>query len=333
MKHLIPSLLAVLLVGCAQSVDRVSHGTVRLLEQHSVAADPADFDKGQVRPRFRWQIRPGTVVRASMSTELGIPCLEGKINGEETPLILDTGNAFPVLLDAGSAMDVGLHTLRGMSAKGTGIGGNVDVMLGQFESLEMGGHRLLGRGVAGIFLHSYSTTFAGMRVKDMKLNLLGLPLLEQFSSVTVDAPRNQILFAYKRPFVPPANAASFPFTIEDGRMWITLSIGNQSVRAFFDTGCGSGLRLTSEILASLPKSVFASTYLKKRRAMGVGGVEMERVGVFKEATLDTLRMRPLEFDTSPGSRDVLLGWLPFSQNRMTIDFEKKRIWVEAPPKD
>jgi hypothetical protein len=57
------------------------------------------------------------------------------------------------------------------------------------------------------------------------------------------------------------------------------------------------------------------------------------VGVFKEATLDTLHVRPLEFDISPGSRDVLLGWLPFSQNRMTIDFEKKRIWVEAHPKD
>ncbi len=324
------SLILVLSAGCSQNVKRVSQGTVRLLQGHSVAADPADFDKGEVRPLCRWRIPPGTLLQASLSAELGIPSMAGKINGQETPLILDTGNAFPVLLDANSAASIGLPTIRGGAVKGTGIGGNVDVLLAQYDSLAMGDREVLARGVAGIFLHSYRTTFAGMRVKEMQLNLLGLPLMEQFSSVTIDVPQKQVLLAYKRSFRPPPGAASFPFTIEDGRMWIMVRIGAQNVRAFFDTGCGSGLRLTSKALEALPKGAIASPRLRSRRAMGVGGVETERVGVLKEGILGSLRMAPLEFDTSPGSNDVLLGWLPFKESRMTIDFEKRKVWVEPP---
>ncbi|RFC45295.1 MAG: Aspartyl protease [Verrucomicrobia bacterium] len=317
-----------LLSGCVQSVDRAPHSTVKLLRNNTVAADPLDFDKGQVRPRYQWQLKPGSLIRATLDTTLGIPSIQGQIDGQETRLILDTGNAFPVLLDASSATDIGLPTIRGAALRGTGIGGNVDVLLAQYRSLKILNQNVLGRGVAGVFLHSYRTKFAGMTVNEMQLNLLGLPLLEQFSSLTVDGPRNEVLLAYKRSFQPPSGAASFPFTIQEGRMWIKIKIGSQTVRAFFDTGCGSGLRLSTAALDAIPKSAFSSPHLRKRRAMGVGGIEHEKVGVLREAELGTLRMVPLEFDTSPSSNDILLGWLPFKQTRMTIDFEKKKVWVE-----
>jgi len=62
--------------------------------------------------------------------------------------------------------------------------------------------------------------------------------------------------------------------------------------------------------------------------MGVGGVEQEYVGVLREASLGSVRITPLEFDISAGSAEMLLGWLPFKQSRMTIDFERKKVWVE-----
>lgn len=329
---MIPRLLCVfllaLLPGCVQSVDRAPRSTVTLLRNNTVAADPLDFDKGQVRPRYQWQLKPGTIIRAPLDTSLGIPSIQGQIDGQETRLILDTGNAFPMLLDASSAADIGMPTIRGAALKGTGIGGNVDVLLAQYRSLKILNQNVLGRGVAGVFLHSYRTTFAGMTINEMQLNLLGLPLLEQFSSLTVDGPRNEVVLAYKRSFQSPTGAASFPFTIEEGRMWVKIKVGSQTVRAFFDTGCGSGLRLSAAALDAIPKTAFTSPRLRKRRAMGVGGIEHEQVGVLREAELGTLRMVPLEFDTSPGSSDMLLGWLPFKQTRMTIDFEKKKVWVE-----
>lgn len=324
-------LLLTLLTGCAQSVDRASNNTISRLQQAPVAADPADFVNGQIQLRYRWQITPGTVLRVPMTTSLGIPSVPARINDDEVSVILDTGNAFPILLDADSAADISLPTIQGAKAKGTGIGGHVDVLLARYNSIALDNRRVLGKGVAGIFLHSYKTTFAGITVKEIPLNLLGLPLLEQFSSVTIDAPGEEVIFSYKRPFPPPLGAASFPFTLEDGRMWVKLEIEGQFVRAFLDTGCGSGLRLPEKTLKQLPGSALKSPYLRKRKAMGVGGVEQERVGILREAILGNLRLTPLEFDTSTGGSDTLLGWLPFRKNRITLDFERRKVWVERSP--
>ena len=328
MRRKVLFLLLTLLTGCAQSVDRASRNTISRLQQSPVPADPADFANGQLQLRYRWQISPGAVFRVPMTTALGIPSIPAKINGAEVSVILDTGNAFPILLDAASAADLSLPTIQGAKAKGTGIGGNVDVLLARYDSIGLANQRILGKGVAGIFLHSYRTTFAGVTVKEIPLNLLGLPLLEQFSSVTIDAPREEVIFSYKRAYQPPTGASSFPFTIEEGRMWVSLQVGGQSVRAFLDTGCGSGLRLPEKTLKQLPEGALKSPFLRKRKAMGVGGVEQERVGILREAILGNLRLTPLEFDTSAGGSDTLLGWLPFRKNRITIDFDRRKVWVE-----
>lgn len=317
-----------LLSGCAQSVGKAPRGTIRLLQKNTIAANPLDFHRGQVRPRYLWKMAPGTIIRAPLDLSLGIPSIHGHINGQDTRLILDTGNAFPVLLDASSAAGIGMPTIRGGALKGTGIGGHVDVLLTQYESISIFNHPVLGRGIAGVFLHSYRKTFAGLTVNEMQLNLLGLPLLEQFSSVTIDGPRDEVILAYKHSFKPSNQAASFPFKIHDGRMWVDIKIGAQNLTAFFDTGCGSGLRLSKAVLDALPKSLLTSPHLRKRKAMGVGGVEQEHVGVLREATIGNVRMTPLEFDMSAGSTDILLGWLPFKQSRITLDFEKKKVWVE-----
>jgi hypothetical protein len=321
-------LSAVLLTSCAQDVGRASRATIAKLQRSAVAADPKEFPKGEIKLIYDWKLRPGSLVRVPLQTPLGIPSTNGYINGNALPLILDTGNAFPVLLDADSALDVELPSIRGASAKGTGIGGHVDVMLARYTSLHLEDRQILGRGLAGVFLHSYRKTFAGFTTESIPLNLLGLPLLQQFSSVTIDAPKEEILFAYHRPFQPPPRAASFPFTIAEGRMWVSLKIGAQTVRAFFDTGCGSGLRIPQLVLDTIPQTSVSTPRLIKRKAMGVGGIEVEHVGLLKEAYLGNVRLTPLEFDTSSGSREALLGWGPFRRHRITLDFEKSRVWVE-----
>jgi hypothetical protein len=268
------------------------------------------------------------MLRLPMTTELGIPSISGAVNGQSVPLILDTGNAFPLLLDASSAGELGIPTVKGARARGTGIGGNVDVLMARYASVELGGRAVLGDGVAGVFLHSYRKTFAGVTVSETPLNLLGLPLLEQFSFVTLDAPAEEVRLGFKRAYQPAASAVGIPFTISDGRMWLVLKIAATQVRAFFDSGCGSGLRLPEAVLKKLPKSALKSQLLSKRKAMGVGGVETEQVGQLLGASLGQVRIEPLEFDTSPGTTEALLGWAPFKKNRITIDFTRHKIWVE-----
>jgi hypothetical protein len=52
------------------------------------------------------------------------------------------------------------------------------------------------------------------------------------------------------------------------------------------------------------------------------------VGHLYGAYLGQVRIEPLEFDTSPGTTEALLGWAPFKRNRITIDFIRRKIWVE-----
>ncbi|NBV86737.1 MAG: hypothetical protein EBS01_10875, partial [Verrucomicrobia bacterium] len=194
---LLPTLL---LAACAQNVGKASRSTINKLQRDAVPPDPKEFLNGQIQLHYQWKLREGALVRVALRTPLGIPSIDGSLNGNALPLILDTGNAFPVLLDAGSALNVELPAIRGASAKGTGIGGHVDVILGRYTSLHFEDRPVLGRGLAGVFLHSYQKTFAGITTGAIPLNLLGLPLLEQFSSVTIDAPRQEVTFAYKHSF-------------------------------------------------------------------------------------------------------------------------------------
>jgi hypothetical protein len=271
---------------------------------------------------------PGSMLRLPMSTELGIPSISGAVNGQTIPLILDTGNAFPLLLDAATAGELDIPTVKDARARGTGIGGNVDVLMARYDSVALGGRPALGEGVAGVFLHSYRTTFAGVTVSETPLNLLGLPLLEQFSFVTVDAPAEEVRLGFKRAYQPAARAVGVPFTVSEGRMWLMLKIAGKEVRAFFDSGCGSSLRLPQSVVKTLPPAALKSQFLHKRKAMGVGGVEVEQVGHLYGAHLGQVRIEPLEFDTSPGTTEALLGWAPFKKNRITIDFTRHKIWVE-----
>ena len=320
--------LPLLWSACAQNVGRAPNATVARLQSHSVPADPENFPNGQLRLRYRWKLPPGTMLRLPMSTELGIPCVEGAVNGHAVPLILDTGNAFPLLLDASSAGELGIPTVKGARAQGTGIGGNVDVLMARYDSVDLGGKPVLAQGVTGVFLHSYRTTFAGVTVSETPLNLVGLPLLEQFSFVTIDGPAEEVRLGYKRPYQPAPRAVGVPFTISEGRMWLVLNISGKQVRAFFDSGCGSGLRLPAAVVKGLPAAALKSQQLRKRRAMGVGGVEIEQVGLLYGAQLGQVRIEPLEFDTSPGSTEALLGWAPFKKNRITLDFTRRTLWVE-----
>lgn len=321
-------LLPILLAACAQNVGRAPTATVARLQSHSVPADPENFPNGKLRLHYRWKLPPGCLLRLPMSTELGIPCVEGAVNGQAVPLILDTGNAFPLLLDAVSAGELDIPTVQGARASGTGIGGNVDVLMARYDSVNLGGKPVLAQGVAGVFLHSYRTTFAGMTVSETPLNLLGLPLLEQFSFVTIDGPAEAVSLGFKRAYQPAPRAVGVPFTISGGRMWLLLNIAGREVRAFFDSGCASGLRLPPAVVKGLPAAALKSQHLRKRRAMGVGGVEIEQVGLLYGAQLGQVRIEPLEFDTSPGSTEALLGWAPFKKNRITLDFTRRKLWIE-----
>ena len=321
--------IASLVCSCAKSVSPASPSSVRKLQQHtSVPTSREVSAAGKLILQYPWRLTPGTELSLPLKSPLGVPTVDAILNQEPIPLILDTGNTFPVLMDIRSATRAEVSTLKGTSAKGSGIGGNVNVALARFHSLKLKDRGVLGPGIAGVFLHSYRSTFAGVTVKEIPLNLLGLPILESFSYVSFDGFDETVRLAYKKDYVPKTSALCIPFTRKDGRIWVDLWIGSKKIPAFFDSGCGTSLRIPKAILDSIPKAQILTTSLKQRKAMGVGGVEIEDVGVLREARLGNLKISPLEYDTTLSTTETLIGWGPFKNHRFTIDFTRNKIWFE-----
>jgi hypothetical protein len=104
---------------------------------------------------------------------------------------------------------------------------------------------------------------------------------------------------------------------------VDLWIGSKKIPAFFDSGCGTSLRIPKAILDSIPKAQILTTSLKQRKAMGVGGVEIEDVGVLREARLGNLKISPLEYDTTLSTTETLIGWGPFITGSRLISPETK----------
>jgi hypothetical protein len=315
--------------GCAKSVSPASQKSIQHLQRNTTKASPREVSSnGQLVLQYPWALPNGTELILPLKSPLGVPTIDASLNDKPIPLIFDTGNTFPVLLDIQTAINTGVSTLKGSYAKGSGIGGNVNITIARFNSLHMRSTRVLGPGVAGVFLQSYQNTFAGIPVREIPLNLLGLPILERFSYVSFDGANETVRLGYKRAYTPKASALCIPFTRRDGRLWMDLWIGSMKIQAFFDSGCGTSLRIPKEILDSIPKNFVLSHGSKQRKAMGVGGVEVEDVGVLKEAKIGNLKISPLEFDTTSSTTETLLGWGPFKNSRLTIDFVKNKIWFE-----
>ena len=326
--HYIASLA--MICGCAKSVSTASPSSIRKLQRNTSQPTAREFSAtGKLILQYPWKLAPGTELVLPLKSPLGVPTVDASLNHESIPLILDTGNTFPMLLDIRSATRAEVSSLKGSSAKGSGIGGDVNVTLARFSSLQLRDTEFLGPGVAGVFLHSYRSTFAGVTLKEIPLNLLGLPVLESFSYVSFDGSNKTIRLAYKKDYVPGPSALSIPFTRKDGRMWVDLRIGSRNVTAFFDSGCGTSLRIPKAILDSIPKTEVLKTKLKQRKALGVGGVEIEDVGVLRDVRLGNLKISPLEYDTTLSTTETLIGWGPFKNHRLTIDFTRNKIWFET----
>ena len=322
---------AVIISGCAKSVSPASQKSIQQLHLNTARATPREVSpNGQLVLQYPWSLPDGAELILPLKAPLGVPTIDASLNEEPIPLIFDTGNTFPVLLDIETAIKSGVSTLKGSHAKGSGIGGNVSITIARFNSIHMQNTRVLGPGVAGVFLQSYQNTFAGIPVCKIPLNLLGLPILEKFSYVSFDGANETVRLGYKRAYIPKASALCMPFTRKDGRLLLDLWIGSMKIQAFFDSGCGTSLRIPKETLDSIPKNFVLGQNVKQRKAMGVGGVEVEDVSVLREARIGNLKISPLEFDTTSSTTETLLGWGPFKNSRLTIDFVKNKIWFERP---
>lgn len=324
-------MLASLPAGCAPRVSPASPAALKKLNSRAIPP-PALPTSGRARFATPPPSPPDSEpLRLPLISNLNVPAIPARINGVSLHLILDTGAAdVPVLLEIKSATKAGLNPLKGVLLKGAGVGGSVRVAVGRFESLHLANHRLLGPGLAGILLQSYSETLAGILVRSIPLNIMGMRTLRAFSYVTIDAPKNEVEIGFHAPYTPGHGETSFNFEIHKDCPRVALRIGGQTIRALFDTGCSSALSLNQNDLQKIPRQSYAKGLRRSQKSMGIAGLETSLRGTLEEVAVGPIRLAPVEFDATAADSDSLLGWGAFRNRRIVLDFKHNKVWVNSP---
>jgi hypothetical protein len=248
--------------------------------------------------------------------------LNGRINGVETAMVLDSG-AGVTTLDRAFAQKIGLTNGQKISALGTG--GEQDAELYQNVTIEAGNLKLSGATVVSIDLSQIEKAIG----RPMPV-ILGRELFVN-SVVDIDFDRSEMSLSPSQAFVAPAGATEVKLKREGTLHFIPVSLaGLPPVDAAFDLGNGGALSISKEYheahreFAALPYAVSLSG--------GVGGVhEMKMV------TVPKVSMAGYSFDSVPANLGALpdgpyedranVGIQMFKQFKLTLDLGHDRLWL------
>jgi len=249
--------------------------------------------------------------------------LSGRINGVETPMVLDSG-AGMTTLDRSFAHKLGLTGGQKISA--LGAGGRQEAELFENVTIDVGNLRLSDATVVAIDL----TQVAKAIGRPMPV-VLGRELFVN-SIVALDFDRGELSLAPSRGFVAPAGAAEIKLKRDGTLHTLPISIGGlPPVDAAFDLGNGGAISLSQEYHSQRP--LFASLPYAIGMAGGVGGVHET-----KRLTLPRVAMGGFAFDAVPadlGSQPngphkggANVGIQMFRPFKLTMDLGNDRIWLQ-----
>jgi hypothetical protein len=249
--------------------------------------------------------------------------LTGRINGVDTPMILDSG-AGVTTLDRAFAAKIGLTGGQKISAQG--VGGRQDAELFQKVTIEAGNLRLSGATVVAIDLTQVSKAIG----RPMPV-VLGRELFVN-SVVGIDFDRSELTLAPSKDFVAPAGAAEVTLKRDGTLHYMPVSIGDlPPVDAAFDLGNGGAISLSKEYHEKHP--AFAALTYAIGMAGGVGGIHEN-----KRVTLPRVRVAGFAFESVPadlGSQPdgpykggANIGIQMFRPFKLTMDLGHDRLWLQ-----
>lgn len=257
--------------------------------------------------------------------------IPARVNGHETPVMLDTG-ASATTLDRAFARSIGLPEGRKVTAHGAG--GDIEAEIVPGVTLQVGG-----------------MSFKDMTVGVMDLapisRAIGRPLnvvlgREFFNSavVSIDWTASQLRVTSHEAFTPAAGAAALPLTRKGPFNTIAVSIAAAPpIEALLDLGAGGALTLPRTYWGGRPE--LASLKFAESRNGGVGGLHPARSAVIPQVTLAGKTFAAVPASLSEGGNDndptqmanVGIGLL--KQFNVGLDLGRSRIYLsprpDAPP--
>ena len=249
--------------------------------------------------------------------------LSGRINGIETPMMLDSG-AGVTTLNLSFARKIGLT--GGQQINALGSGGEQAAELYTDVTIEAGNLKLSGATVVAIDLTQIEKAI-GRPIPAV----LGRELFVN-SVIGIDFDRNAMTLSPSTGFAAPAGATEVKLKREGTLHFIPVSLGGlPPVAAAFDLGNGGALSVSKEYHEAHP--MFASLPYAISLSGGVGGVhEMKKV------TVPTVEIAGFTFNNVPADLGALpdgpyedranVGIQMLRQFKLTLDLGHDRLWLQ-----
>jgi len=249
--------------------------------------------------------------------------LRGKLNGHDTPMLLDSG-AGVTTLDRGFARSIGIK--EGQKITAQGVGGSEEAELVHGVTIEVGNLKLSNATVAVLEL-------------DLIEKAIGRPMpvilgREMFmtNAVAIDFERQVLSLTPNGNFPPPSGATEVKLKRDGTLHYLPISIdGLPPVDAALDLGNGGALSLSKEYHEAKPQ--LHSLPFALGMGGGVGGVHE-----LKRTTLPKLELAGFSFSGVPTELDVLAdgpyagranaGIEMFKPFEVTLDLGHDRMWLK-----
>ena len=249
--------------------------------------------------------------------------LNARINGTETPMMLDSG-AGVTTLDKAFAAKIGLTGGQKITAQG--VGGQQEAELFQNVTIEVGNLKFAGATVVAIDLTQVSKAIG----RPMPV-VLGRELFIH-SVIGMDFDRGEMTLSSPQNFTPPPDAHEVKLTREGTLHYLPISIaGLPPVLAAFDLGNGGAISLSQEYQAKQP--VITALPYAISLTGGVGGLHESR-----RVTLPKVRIGgfsfggvPADLSSQPGgpyAGKANVGIQMFRPFKLTLDLGHDRMFLE-----
>ena len=338
------ALASVVIAGCMAAC----HGTPQL-DHHEISVRLKAGLRSQTRLPNEQERKGDSLYFATMADKIGpvalpifwdagIPYVHGRINHRrEVPFVIDTG-AEECALEARTAVanHVDMLDLPSANMTANGVTGSEPVMLGVASHFSLGSWNL---EQLPFFVRTHETTVrVGLKREVIGADIVGMNIIARACDyLTYDFPAERVILGMGGPFKRPSGKGvwSTPFVLEKGRPFVQLRSGGLQWKALVDTGYFGEFDIkksTAERLRLMDSLKPAQVF-----AFGLGDPiagESPHFDVVTVPRLDGLgpRLTNVSACLVPERSDSIIGCTLLRPYRVTFDFRRKLLWLEAPGK-
>lgn len=323
-------------MGCAESFaiknEAVPPEMQQQLEAQAVPASEIKVTQAGLSVRTRSVPPPEGVLKVPMYYENGIPHIKVSLNGRKPKkFMFDTGATFSVF-DAEQAVEYGLRTVPQVRPTMAGVLGKEPGMAALIPTVQIGPWKL--ENLPCIVRMQRTAWGAGILKEHLGISVLGVHLAANHCKyLTLDFLREEVEFGFTHsyPGKQRKHLHKASLSMKSGVPTTVLKHGKMVWEAVVDSGSVFGVQLDQRVAQVLGYKDGGWNVGGNYLITGVGGAQTPaqakvRVLEFLALGLFGSYYPFAEVDVMPGPSR--LGTYLLEDYRVTLDFERKLLWVE-----